>query len=151
LTNTSTTNVAKRQRFRRKKSSSDVEYPEVTSNMVGSTNALKKPGREQSSQSSEESNSERFQRLKGLFEESGGVYKHTRTRTGTIAPVNYRTLSGEDTLDDECSAIAESQSSSSEVASHAFAHMAGTPEEITRKFEELALFQKQQHEMLQMQ
>jgi len=104
LHDTSTTSVAKRRRSRRKKSSSDVEYPEVTSNMVGSTGTSVRPEKERPSQGSEESDAEYSPGLKGIIVEPEGVLQHTRT--GTIAHVNYKSLTEGVRSDDEHSAIA---------------------------------------------
>ena len=123
----------------------------MTSNIVGSTSTSGKPGKEQLILSSGESDTERSPGLKGIFAEPEGVYRHTRTRTGVITPVDYRNLVDEDESDDEYSAIAESQSSSSEVASHVFANMVGTPEEVAKRFEDQAQIQTMQQDMLRAQ
>ena len=72
---TSTSQSAKRCRSNRRRAFSDVEYPEVTANMV---------------------NRSRGKQLAVNFNESDtepeGVYRHTRTRTGTVAPINYSAL-----------------------------------------------------------
>ena len=123
---------------------SDVEYPEVTSNMVGSTDTSGKPGKERPSPSSGESDAEYSPGLKGIIVEPEGVFKQTRMKRGIIAPVNYKGMAEGSQLDDECSAIAESQSSCSSMENQAFAHMAGTPEEVAKRFEEHAMIQKMQ-------
>ena len=52
----------------------------------------------------------------------------------TISPVDYSLLAREIEVNDEHSAIVESQSSNSSLETSAY--MAGTPEEVARKFEE---------------
>ena len=55
--------------------------------------------------------------------EPEGVYRHTRTRTGVIAPVDYSVLARGVEVSESHSAIAESQASNSSVEKEAFAYM----------------------------
>ena len=55
---------------------------------------------------------------------------------GTIATVDYSLLARKIKVNDEHSAIIESQSSNSSSETTTFAYMAGTPEEVARQFEE---------------
>jgi len=70
--------------------------------------------------------------------EPEGVYQYTRTRTGTIALVNYSALAQGIELSKAHSAIVESQASNSFGEREAFIYMASTPEEIVRRFEQEA-------------
>ena len=63
------------------------------------------------------------------------VYRHTCTRTGVVAPVDYSALARGIQVNESHSAIAESQASNSSVEKEAFAYMANTPEEMARRFE----------------
>jgi len=56
--------------------------------------------------------------------------------TGIIALVDYSLLARGIGVNDEHSAIIESQSSNSSLETTAFAYMAGTPEEVAKQFEE---------------
>ena len=67
--------------------------------------------------------------------EPEGVYQHTRTRTGAVAPIDYSTLAQGIKVRESHSAIAESLASNSSVEKEAFAYMANTPEEMTRRLE----------------
>jgi len=67
-------NSAKRCRSRKKKSFSNVEYPEVTSNMVGPCTTPSKPKGKQSVVCSGESDDEPSSSLKEILRESEGVY-----------------------------------------------------------------------------
>ena len=140
ITNTSTTSAAKKQRPRRKKSLSDEEYPKVTVNMVGSTGPSSETRKEPAASSSGESDTEGSPGLKKAVAEPEGVFSRTRSRTDALAEG--------DMPSDEISAIAESQSSSSDTASNAHAYMASDLEDIARKFEEQALTQKMQQDMI---
>ena len=119
---------------------SDGEYPEVTVNMVGSTGPSSETRKELATASSGESDAERSPGLKRTVTGPEGVYLHTRSRAGALAE--------RDNPSGEISAIAESQSSSSDTASNAHTYMAGSLEDITRKFEEHALIQKMQQDMI---
>ena len=70
--------------------------------------------------------------------EPEGVYRHTRTRTGAVAPINYSALARGIEVNDSHSAIAESQASNSSIEKEAFAYMTNTPEETARRFEQQA-------------
>ena len=98
LSTPSRTSTLKRRRSR-KQVFPDFEYPYVTSNMVNS-----KSGKSKSElPSSGESDSESLQGLKAVLSQPEGVYKHTRSRTGVIMPVDYKELTDEE---GEYSAIA---------------------------------------------
>jgi hypothetical protein len=88
--------------------------------------------------SSEVSDAEYSPGLKEVLIEPEGVYKHTRTRKGVIISVDYKRLTSGVELDDEHSVIADSQTSSSSVNKEVFAYMAGSPEEIAKRFEDQA-------------
>ena len=75
-------------------------------------------------------------------------YRHTRTRTGTIALVDYSLLAREIEVNDEHSAMTKSQFLSSSSGTTAFAYMAGTPEEMAKWFEEKARVQQEQFDMI---
>jgi len=60
-----------------------------------------------------------------------GVYRHTRTRTGAVAPVDYSALARGIEATESHSTIAESQVSNSFVEKEAFVYMANTFEETT--------------------
>jgi len=108
--------------------------------MVGPSSTPSKSKNKQLAINSEESNVDWSPGLKDILVEPEGVYRHTRTRTEAIAPVNYSLLVGGIEVNDEHSAIIESQflNSSSEIT--AFAYMVGTPEEVARQFKEQARF-----------
>jgi len=68
--------------------------------------------------------------------ETEGVYRHTRTRTGVRAPVDYSALSQGIEVSESHSTIIESLASNSSAEEKAFAYMASTPEEMARCFEQ---------------
>jgi hypothetical protein len=104
-----------------------------------------KPGKSKSElPNSGDSDNGSLQGLKGLLSQPEGIYKHTRIRVGVIMSVDYRELTDDE---GEYSAIAESCSSSSSER-RTSAYMAGTPEEMAKKFEDQSAIQKMQHEML---
>jgi len=135
----------------KKKSFSDAEYPEVTSNMVGPSTAPSKSNGKQLALSSEESDAEYSSSLKEILIEPEGIYRHTRIRTGAIAPIDYNNLAKVVKSNDEHSVIIESHLSNSYVEKETFTYMANTPEEVASKFEEQTRVQQAQHEMLQAQ
>ena len=96
-----------------------MEYPEVTANMAS------KSREKQLVVSSDESDTE-----------PEGVYRHTRTRTGAVAPVNYSALARGIEVSESHSAIAKSQASNSSIEKEAFAYMTNTPEETAGRFEQ---------------
>jgi len=104
-----------------------VEYPKVTANMVGPSTTPDKTKRKQPIVSSDESNTE-----------PKGVYRHTRTRTGAIAPVDYSALTWGIEVSEAHFTIVESQASNSSVEKEDFTYMEGTPEEMARHFEQQA-------------
>ena len=73
------------------------------------------------------------------FDESNtepeGVYRHTRTRTGVVPPIDYSALTRGIEVSESHSVIAESQVSNSSVEKEAFAYVANTPVETTRHLE----------------
>jgi len=76
--------------------------------------------------------------LKDVLIEPEGVYRHTRTHTGVIAPVDYNLLARIIEMNDEHSTIIESQSLNSSLGTIAYAYMVGTSEEMAKRFEEQA-------------
>ena len=102
--------AAKRKRSHRRRTFSDVEYPELTAYMTSRSKG------KQPKVSSDESDSG-----------PEGVYQHTRTRTGAIPPVNYNALARGIRMDDSHSAVIESQASNSSVEKETSAYMTGTP------------------------
>ena len=103
--------------------------------MVGLSSTPSKSKGKQLADSSEESDIDRFPSLKDIPVEPERIYRYTRTRTETITPLDYSLLGIGIEMNDEHSAIIESQSNSSS-ETIAFAYMAGTPEEVARQFEE---------------
>ena len=93
--------------------------------MVGPSFTPSKSKGKQLAVSSEESDADRSPGLKDVLIESEGVYRHTRTRTGGIAPVDHNLLARGIEVSDEHSAIIKSQSSNSSSGTTAFAYMDG--------------------------
>jgi len=124
---------AKRRRSHRR-IFSDTEYPELTINMASMSRG------KQPAVSSEESDTE-----------PEGVYRHTRTRTGAIPPIDYNALARGIEVNDSHSAIAESQASNSFIEKEAFTYMTSTPEETAKRLEQQAQIQKEQLEMIRAQ
>ena len=83
--------------------------------------------------------------------EPEGVYRRTRTRTGTVAPISYSALTLGIEVSESHSAIAESQASNSSIEKEAFAYMTNTPEETARHFEQQAQVQREQFDMIRTQ
>ena len=83
--------------------------------------------------------------------EPEGVYRHTRTQTGVISPVNYSALARGIEVNDSHSAIVESQASNSFIEKEAFKYMTNTPEEIAKRLEQQAQVQKEQFELIRAQ
>ena len=123
----------------------------MTTNMVGSRSTPSKSKGKQLAVSSEESDADRSSGLKDVLVEPEGVYQHTQTRMGEIAPVDYNLLAREIEVNDEHSAIIESQFLNSSLETTAFAYMAGTPEEMANRFEEQARVQQEQFDMIRAQ
>jgi len=92
--------------------------------MTGSSTTPSKSREKQLAVSSDESD-----------DEPEGVYRHTRTRTGVVAPVDYNALARGIEVSESHSAISESQASNSSTEKEAFVYMANTPEETTRFLE----------------
>ena len=86
--------------------------------------------------------------MKEVLIEPEGIYRHTQTRTEVIIPVDYKSLAEGTQSNNEHSAIAESQSLNSYAENNTFAYMAGTSEEMGKRFEEQAQVQKTQHNIL---
>ena len=131
----STSNLAKRRHSCKKKLFSDVEYPEVASNMVGPSTTPSKSKRKQLALNSE-SDAERSSGLKEILIEPEGTYQRTRIQTRAITLVDYNLLERGIEVNDEHSAIVESHSSNSQEETQVFAYMANTPKEMARRFEE---------------
>ena len=89
---------AKRSHSYRRRVFSDTEYPELTANMASRSRG------KQPAVCSDESDTEPER-----------VYRHTRTRTGVIPPINYNALARGIEVNDSHSAIAESQASNSSI------------------------------------
>ena len=68
--------------------------------------------------------------------EPEGVYRHTHTWTGAVAPVDFSALARGIEVSESHSAIAESQASNSSIEKEAFAYMTNIPEETVRRFEQ---------------
>jgi len=83
--------------------------------------------------------------------EPEGVYRHTRTLTGVIAPVDYGALARGIEVRESHSTIIESQASNSSVKKEAFTYMASTSEEMARCFEKQAQTQREQLDMIRAQ
>ena len=95
-----------------------------------------KSKRKQSAISPDESNNEPSFGLREILIKPEGVYQHTRIRMGTIALVNYSALTREIEVSEAHSTIAGSQAFNSSIEKKVFAYMAGTPEEVAKRFEE---------------
>ena len=80
--------------------------------------------------------------------EPEGVYCHTRTRTGAVAPIDYSALARGIEATKAYSAIAKSQASTSSVEKKAFVYMANTHKETTRHLEQQAQVQREQFNMI---
>ena len=119
--------------------------------MVGLSTTLSKSKGKQLAFSSKESGAEYSSGLKEILIEPKRIYRHTQIRTGAIAPIDYNSLAKGNESNGEHSAIVESHSSNSLVEEEAFAYMAGTPEEIAKKFKEQSRVQQVQHKMLETQ
>jgi len=70
------------------------------------------------------------------------VYRHTRFRTGAVAPVDYSAIARDIEVSESDSAIAESQASNSSMEKEAFVYMTNTPEETARRLEQQAQVQR---------
>ena len=76
------------------------------------------------------------------------MYQYTHTQTGVVALVDCSALTRGIEVSELHSAIVESQASNSFVEKEAFAYMAGTLEEIARRFEQQAQAQREQLDMI---
>ena len=72
------------------------------------------------------------------------VYRHTRTQTGALPPIDYNALARGIEINDSHSTIAESHASNSSIGKEAFIYMTSTPEETTRRLEQQTQVQKEQ-------
>ena len=79
------------------------------------------------------------------------MYRHTRTRTGAVAPINYSALARGIEVNESHSAVAESQASNSSIEKEAFVFMTNTPKETARRFEQQAQVQREQFDMIRAQ
>ena len=113
----------------------------MTANMVGPSSTSSKSKGKQLVVRLEESDADRSPDLKDVLVKPEGVYRHTRTHMATIALVDYSLLAREIEVNDEHSAIIESQSSNSSSETIAFAYMARTLEEVAKRFKEQAWIQ----------
>ena len=111
-----------------------MEYPEVTANMESRSR------RKQLAVNSDESDTK-----------PEGVYRHTRIRTGAVAPINYSALTQGIEVSESHSAIAESQASNSSMEKEAFVYMTNTPEETAKRLEQQAQVQREQFDMIRTQ
>ena len=96
----------------------------------------------------EESDTDRSLGLKDALAEPEGVYQHTRTCLGMIAPIDCSLLARGIEVNDEHSAIIESRSLNSSSKTISFAYMAGTPEVVAKRFKEQARIQREQFDMI---
>jgi len=83
--------------------------------------------------------------------EPEGVYRHTRTRTGAVAPVDYSALARGIEVSESHSVIAESQASNTSIKKEVFASMTNTPEETAGRLEQHAQVQREQFDMIRAQ
>jgi len=79
------------------------------------------------------------------------VYRYTRTRTGTVAPVDFNALTQGIEIGESHSAIAESHASNSSIEKEVFAYMMNTLEDTTRRLEQQAQIQREQFDMIRAQ
>ena len=119
--------------------------------MVGPCSTPSKSKEKQPAISSEESNADRSPGLKDVLIEPEAVYRHTRTRMGTNAQVDYNLLARGIEVNDDHSAIIKFWSSNSSSETTTFAYMAGTPQEMAKRFEEQARIQREQFNMIRTQ
>ena len=68
--------------------------------------------------------------------EPEGMYRHTRTWTGAVSPINYNALTRGIEVSEFHSAIVESHASNSSVEKETFVCMASTCAEMVRRFEQ---------------
>ena len=73
-------------------SSSDFEYPEITSDTMGPSATPRKLKRKQPALSSEKSDVQYFLGLKEILDEPEKIYRHTWIWTGAIASIDYNNL-----------------------------------------------------------
>jgi len=114
-----------------------VEYPEVTTNVVDPCTTPSKTKKKQPIVSSDESDTK-----------PEGVYRHTCTRTGVIAPVDYSVLARGIEVSELHSVIVESQASNSSVEKEAFAYIEITSKEMDRRFEQKAPAKREQLDII---
>ena len=111
-----------------------MEYPEVNANMASRSRGKQPAVR------SDESDTE-----------PEGVYRHTRTRTGAVAPIDYSALACCIEVRESHSDITKSQASNFSREKEAFVYMASNPEEMVRRFEQQAQVQREQLDMIHAQ
>jgi len=141
LSKASNSNSAKRGQSRKKKSFSDPEYPEVTSNMIGPSTTPSKSKGKQLAFSSAKLDTERSSGLKEVLIKPKGIYWHIQIRTEAVVPIDYNSPARGTETDDEHSAIVGSHSSNTYRETESFAYMADISKEINWKFEEQARVQ----------
>jgi len=100
---------------------------------------------------SSESEDEPSSGLKEILSKSEGVYQHTSIWTGTIIPLKYNALARGIDMNEPYPTIAESHASNSSTEKESFAYMAGTLEEVVKRFEEQAQIQRGQFGMIRAQ
>src|SRR3954462_1736220 len=132
LSATSSAELTKRLRFNDEDIPSEDEFIEVSVNMVDKDTG-KQPALEPENSA------------------TPGVYMRTRSRSGTIKPVNYRTLDQGQQKPKEHSAIVDSQSSSSSGEHAVHSLIADTPEEMAHQLAIQAQAQRDQQEQLRAQ
>ena len=79
------------------------------------------------------------------------MYRHTRTRNGAVAPVDYSALARVIEVSESHSAIVELQASNSSIEKEAFVYMSNTPEKTTKRLEQQAQVQREQFDMIRAQ
>jgi len=108
--------------------------------MVGPSTTPSRSEKQQPKVSSDESDAK-----------SEGVYRHSRTRTGVVAPVDYSALTWGIEVNESHSTTTKSQNSNSSVEKKAIAYMANTHEEVARRLEQQAQVQREQLDMIRAQ
>src|SRR3954468_25079041 len=128
----SSVKLAKRLRFHSEDVPSDDEFPEVSVNMVDKDTG-KQPALDPENST------------------TPGVYMGTRSRSGTMRPINYRALEQGQEKPREHSAIVDSQSSSSSGEHAVRSFVADTPEEFAQQIALEAHAHRDQQEQLRAQ
>jgi len=120
----------------------------VTSNMVGPSTTPSTSKGKQPAISSDESDTEPSSGFREILIKPEGVYQHNRIRIGAISPVEYSARARGIEVSEAHFAIMRSQVSISSIEKEAFAYMAGTSEEVAKRFEEQAQVQREQFDMI---